>query len=134
MVCIYCGADTQVINSRLQKKANRVWRRRKCVSCQGLFTSLEGVDYPTSLLLKKDGKRVEPFQRDILFVSVYESCKHRKHATEAAGALTDTILGKLRPHIHNATLARTDVISVASEVLKRFDKAAYTAYLAYHPL
>ena len=134
MVCIYCSGETHVTNSRLQKKTNTVWRRRKCLSCQGLFTSLEGIDYPTSLLFKHSEKRAEPFQRDILFVSVYESCRHRKQAVAQAAALTDTVLGRLRSKIHEASLTRDDVISVTADVLRRFDKAAYSAYLAYHPL
>lgn len=133
MKCIYCGGETQVTNSRLQKKLNAVWRRRKCQSCQGLFTTLEGADYHSSLLFKSDENRVEPFQRDILFISIYEACKHRKGAPGAASALTDTVLGRLRSKIHDATLLRANVISVTAEVLKRYDKAAHTAYLAYHP-
>ena len=134
MVCIYCSGETQVVNSRLQKKRNSVWRRRKCLTCQGLFTTLEGPDYSSSLLFKRSEKHVQSFQRDILFISVYEACKHRKNAPEDAAALTDTILSKLRSNIHDATLNRADVISVTAEVLKRYDKAACTAYLAYHPI
>lgn len=134
MVCIYCSGETQVINSRLQKRSNNVWRRRKCLDCQGLFTTIEGTDYSTSLLFRSSEKHAEAFQRDILFVSIYEACKHRKKAVEAATALTDTVLGRLRAKINGATVERAVLISVTADVLKRYDKAAYTAYLAYHKL
>ena len=134
MVCIYCSGKTSVINSRLQKKLNQTWRRHKCLVCNGLFTSLEHVDLPSSLLFQKDMALTEPFRRDELYISIYEACKHRNDAAGAATALTDTILGKLRLKIEGAELTRSIVISVSSDVLKHFDKAAATSYIAYHPL
>lgn len=88
----------------------------------------------TSLVYKHNLKRSERFQRDKLFVSVYESCRHRKDAVEASTAVTATILGKLLHRVESASLERAQVISVATEVLKRFDKAAAVQYQAYHPL
>jgi transcriptional regulator NrdR family protein len=95
---------------------------------------LERVDLPSSLLFQRDAAHTEPFQRDKLFISIYEACKHRKHAVSAATALTDTVLGKARSKIDGATVTRSDIISVTSDILKHFDKAAYIAYIAYHPL
>jgi len=134
MVCIYCSGETRVTNSRLQKRSNQTWRRRKCLTCQGLFTSLEQVDLTSSILFIKAKTATEPFQRDILFISVYEACKHRKQAVADAKALTDTIIGRLLGKVSEASVSRGDVISVTAEVLKRFDKAAATHYTAYHRL
>ena len=134
MNCIYCGGKTQIINSRGQKKLNQTWRRHKCTDCQGVFTSVEAIYLPTSLLFQRGPRLTEPFQRDILFTSVYESCKHRKDTTKAATALTATILSKLLNEVQNASLERQQVISVTKEVLKHFDKAAAVQYQAYHPL
>jgi len=134
MVCIYCGGKTGVINSRAQKKANQTWRRRQCKDCQAVFTSVEAVDLPSSLLFVRSSKHSERFQRDKLFVSVYESCKHRKDAQSASTALTATVLGKLFAKIETASLKRQQVVSVTTDVLKRFDKAAAVQYQAYHPL
>lgn len=134
MICIYCGGKTSVVNSRGQRRSNQTWRRRQCQNCQAVFTSVEAVDLPSSLVFKRSPKHSERFQRDKLFVSVYESCKHRKDAAEASTALTATILGKLLHKIESATLDRVQVISVTTEVLRRFDKAAAVQYQAYHPI
>ncbi len=134
MVCIYCGGETQVINSRHQKKSNQVWRRRRCLACQGVFTSYEAADLSSSLVFRRNKTHLEPFQRDRLFLSVYEACRHRKTAETDARALTDTILTKLRGKTQDASIDRTTLVSVSSEVLKHFDRAAATAYLAFHPL
>jgi transcriptional repressor NrdR len=133
MVCIYCGAGTAVTNSRLQKKTNQVWRRRKCLKCGNVYSSIEGVNWGQAVRYSHEG-RLEPFSRDRLFLSLYEACRHRKSAQSDATALTDTVLGKLRPRIQAASLDRGQVIDTAMKVLKQFDKAAATAYRAYHPL
>ena len=134
MICIYCGGKTSIINSRAQKKTNQTWRRHKCNDCEGIFTSVETVDWPTSLLFRRDIKHSEAFQRDQLFVSIYEACKHRKDAVEASAALTATCLAKLLTQIEQATLKREQVTSVVTDVLKRFDNAAAVQYQAYHPI
>lgn len=133
MVCIYCNGDTQVVNSRLQRRVNQVWRRRKCVNCRSVFSSLEGADLTRSVAYRTSQNKIEPFQRDILFISVYEALKHRKKAVPEASSLTDTIIGKLRLRIKGSAISRTDVITVTTGVLKNFDKAAKVQYLAYHP-
>jgi transcriptional repressor NrdR len=134
MVCIYCFNKTEIINSRLQKKTNQVWRRRHCTTCNGIFTTLEQADLLTSLLYKNSSGRLESFQRDILFLSVFDSLGHRKTASSDATALTATILSNLSLRIKNATLERSDIVNVISAVLKRFDKAAAITYSAYHPI
>ena len=133
MVCVYCGKDTQVVNSRLQKKANQVWRRRRCLHCHNVFSSVERADWGQAVRFNHKG-RLEPFSRDRLFLSLYKACRHRKTAISDATALTETVLGKLRSHAAPATLTRHQVVDAASEVLKRFDRAAATAYQAYHPI
>lgn len=132
MVCIYCGGETRVTNSRLQKKANQVWRRRVCQSCQGVFTTHEVVSTDQSLLFQS-ASASEPFSRDILLLSVYDSLRHRKTALQDASALTATIWSKLLPQIQNATIKRSDVVQTTTDTLKRFDKSAATHYAAFHP-
>lgn len=134
MVCVYCGVKTHVTNSRPKKRTGMIWRRRYCDSCKSTFTTVETIDFGGSIVVTyKDGSFL-PFQRDILFISIYNSLKHRKDALAAATALTDTILACILPLIHEAKLKRQDIVVSASKVLQRFDKAAGVQYLAYHPL
>jgi len=133
MVCIYCGSDLSVINSRAQKRTNSVWRRRKCDSCGAVITTTEGVDYAKTLVYRGHQNHIQPFIRAKLFISVYEAVKHRKDALEAAEALTDTIIAHLLPQITASGLDRAHVIRTVHEALQRFDAAAATHYQAYHP-
>ena len=75
----------------------------------------------------------QPFSRDKLFISIFESLKHRKSAQEDATALTDTILRHLYPYIQDAALSRDTIARETTSVLARFDTSASVQYSAYHP-
>lgn len=132
MVCIYCKSDTQVINSRHQKRVNSVWRRRQCQNCFTIFTSIETPDYSYSIVVHKPSDKLEPFSRDKLFVSVYFSLKHRKTALGDARAITNTVIGKLGDSINGAELDLSLITSKTHQVLKQFDKAGAVHYQAYY--
>jgi transcriptional repressor NrdR len=133
MVCIYCGNDTQVTNSRHQKRRNHVWRRRKCISCGAIFTTTEQPELEHALSVRIQG-RLEPFTQEILLISVYDSLKHRQTATSDAVALTETITSQLHAFVTNAVIERDTLVTIATETLQRFDTAAETFYAAYHPI
>lgn len=134
MVCIYCQQKLDVVNTRHKARTNDVWRRRKCPNCHTVFTTTESFDLPTTLRVKRSATHLEPFSRDELLVSIHESCKHRKDASKASGALTDTIIKQILPTVSDATVTRGDIVSTAKKVLARFDKAAASHYSAYHPI
>ncbi len=132
MVCLYCQSETRVTNSRPQKRTNSVWRRRHCQSCGALFSTTESVDLSQSIKYKALHD-LEPFSRDVLFISVYESLRHRKTALDDATALVDTIITELLRQ-QSGSISREHVIVGCRAVLKRFDSVAFTHYTAYHPL
>lgn len=131
MVCIYCSGSTQVINSRLQKKLNQVWRRRRCQSCNAVFTTHEAADLNAALLVAS-GKQLRPFVRDKLYLSIYSSLKHRKTAINDAGPLADTVISNITSLAQQSTIERSLIISSVTAVLTNFDTAAATHYQAFH--
>lgn len=135
MVCVYCGSETRVVNSRPQKRSNSIWRRRKCTSCKVTFSSSEHADYESLLVVHDATSHIVPFERDALFLSVYDACRHRKTATKDATALTDTVVSTLSSlHKNQGILESNDIIQTVSSVLEKFDKVAYVHYTAFHSL
>lgn len=132
MVCIYCSGKTEVYNSRHQKRENKVWRRRKCLNCKAVFTTVESLAYQSSLAVRKNGE-LSPFSSDKLYLSVYSCLKHRQTAIQDARAIVDTIISKLPELIENGLIDGQIVAKVAYSVLKRYDKPASVQYEAYHP-
>ncbi len=131
MVCIQCQLETQVVNSRLQKKRNAVWRRRRC-SNGHVFTTQEAADYSALWLVKATNGRLSPFMRDRLFVSLLASLQHRKTAVSDAGALAETIMQKLMIEIKDGQTTPAAIARVAHVALNRFDKPASVHYQAMH--
>jgi transcriptional repressor NrdR len=131
MVCVYCNSETNVTNSRPQKRSNAVWRRRQCQQCLATVTTVEKIDLETAIIVTHDTAQ-EPFSRDKLFISIYESCKHRKDAQVSATMLTDTIIRQLYPLVQDASIAKKEIIRICAKTLQRFDHAAGVQYIAYH--
>ncbi len=132
MVCLNCGHKLEVANSRPQKRTNSVWRRRACPHCQAVFTSVEVIDLPASLVFKGSQGHLEPFSGDKLFISVYEACRHRRTAPEDARHLTDTIINHLLGAKYSSVIRRQHVVTVTLGALERFDRTAALQYRAYH--
>lgn len=132
MVCLYCGGETKVVNSRLQRRNNQVWRRRQCMSCQFVLTTHEAVDLESAISVSKDGLN-QPFMPALLQNALSEALKHRKDAYTASGELLGTIVRKLLTLPGKPLYRTTDIAKVTADVLKRFDKQAHLRYLADHP-
>lgn len=132
MVCIQCGGPTQVINSRWQKRANQVWRRRRCRTCGAVFTSEESAAYGASWTVRGASGRLTPFSRDKLLLSLYRSLQHRQTALEDAAGLADTAIKKLSDLVTDGAIESRVIVYTVQVALSRFDKAASTHYAAFH--
>jgi transcriptional regulator NrdR family protein len=129
MVCIYCGSKTNIINSRSIKKTAQTWRRHKCPRCDALFTSIEDYSLETCLMVKSKNSKPEPFCRDKLFLSIYQSISHLDNSVYAACELTQTISNELLANKPLAPIINTSDISHATlTVLKRYNAAAAVYY------
>ncbi len=133
MVCIYCGSLTAVKNSRLKRHNNHIWRRRACLSCASIFTTEESPQLSGMLMVKsRRTGSLKPFSRDQLFLTIYESCKHRPTAIADAANLTQTVItGLVAKHADGLAHAAT-IANKAHAVLQRFDPLAANLYAAYH--
>ena len=133
MLCIYCDSDTKVVNSRLKKRNNQVWRRRQCIICQAVFTTSDSIHYEAAwMVLKADSGAISHFMPDKLTLSLYKSLQHREKALSEAADLCDTIMQKLRPHVENGVVNSRDIVRIAEVSLNRFDSTASVHYAAFH--
>lgn len=132
MVCVYCGGETKVTNSRLQKRNNQIWRRRECLACRAVFTTHESVELESTLSVEKNGHS-QPFLPDLLLKELMLALSHRKDVYTASREVLGTIVRKLLTLPQKPLYKPADISKVSSEVLKRFDRPAYLRYLADHP-
>lgn len=73
-----------------------------------------------------------PFDRDKLFVTIYESCKHRPNALSESASLAKTVISKVLGANKQAVISSGDIVEATLYTLKRFDQTAAVIYEAYH--
>jgi transcriptional repressor NrdR len=132
MNCIYCGGDTKVVNSRVQKRSNQVWRRRQCITCGAIFTTEETVHYETTWLIRGKSGEYTPFLPHKLVISLHRSLQHRPTSLSDAASLSQTTIKKLHGRFSNGSIDSAVIAQVAQVALNRFDVAASVHYQAHH--
>jgi transcriptional repressor NrdR len=131
MNCPYCNIDSRVVNSRLQKRSNSVWRRRNCINCGAIWTTIESMKGSVTFKVKSNEDLVD-FRPEILLISLYECLKHRKTPETDAQYVFETVLGNLGQTKN--TVYTTGLIAASSyKVLKNYDKLAADLYKTLHP-
>jgi len=132
MNCPYCNNDTSVVNSRLQKRSNQVWRRRRCKACGAVFTTLEAVDLPKMLIVDSGGHS-GTFLPDKLYTDVLLALQDRKDCYEAAREVTYTVTQELLKLPDKPLFKPEQISRAAGGVLAKLDRRAYLRYAAEHP-
>ena len=78
MKCPFCGfEESKVIDSRPTDEGEKIRRRRECMSCGKRFTTYEIIESVPIVVVKKDGKSREVFDRDKLFNGMMRACEKR---------------------------------------------------------
>jgi transcriptional repressor NrdR len=132
MVCVFCAGETQVTNSRHQKRNNNVWRRRHCLVCDSIFTTIEAPDYSSVFRINVNGD-FKPFLTDLLYTEVLLALSDRKQAYMDAREVTNTIIKSLVALPASPLFIPSDISKVTAAVLQRFDRRAWHRYAAEHP-
>jgi transcriptional repressor NrdR len=132
MRCLYCFADTEVTNSRLQRRSNNVWRRRQCKACRAVFTTHEAIDLSSAMSVAKNGHK-EPFKTDLLFTELLLALQDRKKCYDDAREATHTIIQKLLKLPSKPLFEAHQISRVTADVLLKLDHRAYLRFVSEHP-
>lgn len=97
-----------------------------------MFSTIEGVDFYTSISVIDNSGNLEPFLRDKLLLSVHSSLQHRKTAITDATALTDAIIGRLYVDVDNGSISSSSIAKKVLLTLNLFDKASSIHYQSFH--
>lgn len=129
MVCTMCDSKTRTSNSRFMSRGIYVWRRRTCPRCHSVFTTHENVDMKRSHRVQDTDGKLDQFVREKLFLSIYESLRHRQEAISDASGITDTTISKILAE-KRLIIPKDRIVEITSSVLRRFDRAAYIRYIS----
>lgn len=131
MKCPYCNAATKVTNSRSHNDEYSVWRRRQCKGCGAVWSTDEIITLETSHKVIGSDLHLEPFSRDTLYISIFESLAHNNDRLAASTALTDTIIKQLLSQ-KSADISTDQIKIICHKVLSNFDEVAASVYQAKH--
>lgn len=96
MKCPFCGQiDDKVIDSRLNKEADAIRRRRECLTCGRRFTTFEHTEEISVMIVKKDGRR-EDFKKAKVRTGILNACQKRNISMNVIDGFLDELERDLR--------------------------------------
>lgn len=131
MRCPYCSAGkTKVVDKRDSDAGAVTRRRRKCLECEGRFTTLERSETSALVIVKKDGRRQE-FDRAKLRSSIQKACAKRPISAETIERMVDQIEAELRSR-DALEVPSTIVGDLVVEKLRSIDHVAYIRFASVY--
>ena len=135
MNCPHCGSNQlSVVNSRPTMNSSQIWRRRKCLTCQEVFTTYERMNLSHLTVVKKSGKR-QKFKREKLFSGIYHSAIDKKNADRGeVSEFTSSILLQIEQEIlklKKKEIETREITNIVLEILKKKSPDTFLRYLAY---
>ena len=131
MKCPFCRSnETEVYNTRTTKFGNQIWRRRRCQSCHGAFTTYEAADLGFLRVVGADRHKTR-YSRSVLFSGVYDAFTATAGKDATIDAVTDTVEAKILD-LQRPELSSAEIAGIVLSTLKHFNTAAFLRYLASH--
>lgn len=134
MHCPYCGSSQiMVTNSRPTFSNSQVWRRRKCLSCKGLFTTHEVIDLSHLIVIKKSGRR-EKYSRVKLYAGIYNSTSSLKSRVEIQ-KFVQLITRKVEKEVlllKKRNISSQEIGEIVLTKLKSISPGAFLSFLINH--
>jgi transcriptional repressor NrdR len=130
MKCPFCGAESRVVESRHAPDEEAIRRRRECTSCGRRFSTMERVEAPPLIVVKKDGRR-EQFNRDKLLGGILKACEKRPVPLEAIEKLVDDIERDLRSAL-DREVPSVEIGERVMNALRTIDGVAYVRFASVY--
>ena len=131
MYCTACGArDSRVIDSRESDDGKSIRRRRVCKDCGYRFTTYESLK-ETPLIVLKNDKSSEPFDRNKLLRGLMTATIKRDIPVARLNELIDDVECELRSLARNEV--RSNVLGdMVLERLRALDDVAYIRFASVY--
>ena len=132
MRCPFCSQDeSQVKDSRPTDDGASIRRRRQCNACGGRFTTFERVQIRDMVVLKDDGRRREPFDRNKLERSMEIALRKRPVDPERLERIITGIVRRLESSGSNEIQSKL-VGEMVMDALATLDPVAYVRFASVY--
>ncbi len=131
MRCPFCqAADTQVIDTRKLDSGATIRRRRRCEVCQRRFTTVERIEPPALMVIKKSGIR-EPYERDKVLGGIKTALYRRPVQPDMPERLVNEVEAELMARddaeVHSAVIG-----DMVMDKLRDVDEVAYIRFASVY--
>jgi transcriptional repressor NrdR len=132
MRCPFCGHDdSQVKDSRPTDDGAAIRRRRQCEGCAARFTTFERIQLRELTVLKGEGARREPFDRDKLLRSIAIAARKRPIEPLRIEKLVSGIQRQLETQ-GEAEVSSKRIGELVMDGLKALDTVAYIRFASVY--
>lgn len=129
MKCPRCSIDNdKVKESRQNKTATSIRRRRECLSCGHRFTSYEKIEEKPIIVKKKDG-REQPFDISKVERGI-RSCTDKLKINQST---LEELLNNIEDNVNDVAGSKREITSkeIGEETLKQLYKVSPVAYVRF---
>ena len=132
MKCPFCGfEESKVIDSRPTDEGEKIRRRRECMSCGKRFTTYEIIESVPIVVVKKDGKSREVFDRDKLFNGMMRACEKRPVSVSDIEKAIDEIEAEIQNSL-DREVTSVKIGELVMDKLKDIDEVAYVRFASVY--
>ena len=132
MKCPFCGfEESKVIDSRPTDEGEKIRRRRECMSCAKRFTTYEIIESVPIVVVKKDGKSREVFDRDKLFNGMMRACEKRPVSVGDIERAIDEIEAEIQNSL-DREVTSVRIGELVMDKLKDIDEVAYVRFASVY--
>ncbi len=132
MKCPYCGSpDTRVINSRIFQDGLGIRRRRICNTCSRRFTTYEYIEKIPILVIKRNNRGREPFDRNKLLRGIMTACRKRPVSIEKMEWIVNKIQNRLIDEGKREVSAE-EIGEMVLEYLLKIDPVSYIRFASVY--
>ena len=132
MKCPFCSfEESKVIDSRPTDEGERIRRRRECMSCAKRFTTYEIIESVPIVVVKKDGKSREVFDRDKLFNGMMRACEKRPVSVDVIERAIDEIEAEIQNSL-DREVTSVRIGELVMDKLKDIDEVAYVRFASVY--
>lgn len=132
MKCPFCSfEESKVIDSRPTDEGEKIRRRRECMSCGKRFTTYEIIESVPIVVVKKDGKAREVFDRDKLFNGMMRACEKRPVSVDVIEKAIDEIEAEIQNSL-DREVTSVRIGELVMDKLKDIDEVAYVRFASVY--
>ena len=132
MKCPFCGfEESKVIDSRPTDEGEKIRRSRECMSCAKRFTTYEIIESVPIVVVKKDGKSREVFDRDKLFNGMMRACEKRPVSVGDIERAIDEIEAEIQNSL-DREVTSVRIGELVMDKLKDIDEVAYVRFASVY--